>query len=81
MGERIAIVDAGPVMSLLYLNNNLHFLHHESPGAAWYRLPALWRARRGEVLATNGHYCYRSYGEVIRRFALDPREPVAWPIN
>ncbi len=80
VGRRSAIVESGPLMSLLYLNNNLHYVHHEAPQVAWYRLPARWRARRDEVLAANGGYCYSGYGEVIRRFAGTAREPVAWPL-
>ena len=80
-GERAAIVESGPLMSLLYLNNNLHYLHHQSPGTAWYRLPARWRAGRDAVLAANGDYHYSGYAEVIRRFAFTAREPVAWPIE
>ncbi len=52
----------GPLVSLLYLNNNLHYMHHEAPGAAWYRLPGRWRVRRSEVLAANGGYRYSGYG-------------------
>jgi fatty acid desaturase len=81
IGERAAIVESGPLMSLLYLNNNLHYMHHETPSAAWYRLPARWRARRDEVLAANGNYHYSGYGEVIRRFAFSGREPVVWPLE
>ena len=80
LGERVAIVESGPLMSLLYLNNNLHYMHHEAPRAAWYRLPARWRARRDEVLAANGGYHYSGYGEVIRRHAFSCREPVPWPL-
>jgi fatty acid desaturase len=80
IGERAAIVEAGPLMSLLYLNNNLHYMHHETPRVAWYQLPARWQARRDEVLTANGGYHYSGYGEVIRRFAFTAREPVAWPL-
>ena len=80
-GERVAIVESGPLMSLLYLNNNLHYMHHQTPRAAWYQLPARWRARRDVVLAANGGYHYSGYGEVIRRFAFTSREPVPWPIR
>ena len=46
-GTRSAVVKAGPVMSLLFLNNNLHHTHHAQPSTPWYQLPALhrtWRA-------------------------------------
>lgn len=81
VGERTGIVESGPLLSLLFLNNNLHRVHHDHPGAAWYRLPAIWRARRDEVLADNGGYRFSGYGEVIRRYAFTSREPVAWPID
>ena len=80
VGERMAIVESGPLLSLLYLNNNLHYVHHDVPHMAWYRLPARWRARRDEVLAANDGYRYSGYGDVVRRFAFTSREPVAWPL-
>lgn len=79
-GERSVLVEAGPVMSLAYLNNNLHALHHAEPGLAWYRLPARYRVRRAELLAGNGGYRYRGYGEIARRYLLRPKEPVVHPL-
>jgi fatty acid desaturase len=78
--ERLAIVESGPIMSLLYLNNNLHYLHHREPRLAWYRLPALWRTQRAAVLRANGNYRFNGYADVIRRYAFKAREPVAWPL-
>ena len=80
VGERMAIVESGPLMSLLYLNNNLHYVHHREPQVAWYRLPARWRAERDQVLAANGGYRFKGYGEIIRRYAFTGRDPVAWPL-
>jgi fatty acid desaturase len=80
VGERLAIVEAGPLMSLLFLNNNLHYLHHLSPRVAWYRLPGRWRAERAQVLEANGGYYFGGYGDIIRRYAFKSREPVAWPL-
>jgi fatty acid desaturase len=81
VSERMAIVESGPLMSLLYLNNNLHYLHHREPQVAWYHLPARWRAERDQVLAANGGYHFSGYAEVIRRHALTAREPIAWPLQ
>ena len=39
-GTRSAVVRAGRLMSLLYLNNNLHHTHHARPGVPWFALPA-----------------------------------------
>lgn len=78
--HRSVIVEAGPVMSLLFLNNNLHAIHHEQPGLAWYRLPGVWRQQRDQVLAGNDHYYYTGYAEVLSKFALRVKEPPAYPL-
>lgn len=72
--ERSVIIEAGPVMSLLYLFNNLHALHHAEPSTPWYRLPARWRERRDEILRLNKAYYYRGYHEVIWRHGLIAKE-------
>jgi fatty acid desaturase len=72
--------EAGPLLSLLYLNNNLHAAHHEAPGLAWYELPAYYRAHRAELLARNGGYLALGYGELIRRYAFSAKESVAHPL-
>lgn len=80
-GERSVLIEAGGPMALLYLNNNLHALHHAEPGLAWYRLPARYKARRAALLARNGNYFYRGYGEVVARYLLWPKEPPAHPLG
>lgn len=77
--QRSAVVEAGWFWSLLFLNNNLHRVHHERPAVAWYRLPALWRLDRERFLADNGGYHLRGYGEVARRWLFTQREPVIHP--
>lgn len=78
-GHRSAVVEASLFWRLLFLNNNYHAVHHALPAVAWHRLPALWRARRAEVLAGNGGYRVPGYGAVFRRFLLRAREPLAHP--
>ena len=79
VGERTAIIEAGPFFSLLFLNNNLHAVHHGAPRLPWYRLPAMWRRHRAQVLAKNGGYLYRGYGELAQRHLWTPKEPVVHP--
>lgn len=75
----VIIEDRGP-LALLFLNNNLHVVHHMNPRAPWYRLPALYRAGRARYLACNEGYVYRSYAEVFRHYLLRPKDPVAHPL-
>jgi fatty acid desaturase len=72
-GTRSAVVKAGPVMSLLYLNNNLHHTHHAQPSVPWYQLPALHRQLEGDVVAAQGAGLYRhGYVDVARRNLVRP---------
>jgi fatty acid desaturase len=78
--ERTAVVEAGPVMRLLFLNNNYHAVHHNHANLAWYRLPAAWRAERDITLQGNAHYHYpQGYWQVARHWLVRQREPVPHP--
>ena len=78
---RTAIIeDRGP-LALLFLNNNLHVVHHMHPRLPWYRLPATYAARRADYLRRNGGYAYRSYAQVFRRHLLRAKDPVPHPLR
>ena len=79
-GPRTAIVEASPVFALLFLNNNLHYVHHQHPRVAWYRLPALYRSRRDEFLAENGSYRFDGYLSMIRRYLFTRKTSVPHPL-
>ena len=76
---RTIIVERSP-LALLFLNNNLHLVHHKMPNVAWYDLPAQFRARREEWLHMNGGYAYPGYLALLRDFAFRAKEPVAHPV-
>ena len=80
LGGRTAIVEASPLFGLLFLNNNLHFVHHENPRVPWYHLPALYRASRAVFLAANESYSFKGYGEMIRRYLFRAKTPVPHPL-
>ena len=75
----VIIEDRGP-LAFLFLNNNLHVVHHMHPDVPWYDLPALYRANKARYLERNGGYRYRSYAEVMRRYLWRGKEPVAHPL-
>ena len=77
--QRTAVVEAGRLLSLLYLNNNLHVLHHQSPQLPWYELPRHYRARRGALLEENGHFAFAGYADVLRRYALRSKDSPVHP--
>ena len=79
--QRSVIIETRGPLSLLFLNNNFHSVHHAYPSLAWYRIPGFFRENRARFLRMNGGYRYQSYWEVFRRFGFRPKEPVAWPIE
>jgi len=80
VSARTAIIeDRGP-LSWLFLNNNLHVVHHMHPRVPWYRLPGVYAANRARYRARNGNYLYRSYAEVFRRYFLTAKDPVPHPL-
>lgn len=79
--QRSVIIETRGPLSLLFLNNNFHSVHHAYPSLAWYRIPAFFKENRSRFLRMNGGYRYESYWEVFRRFGFRTKEPVAWPIE
>ncbi|WP_439137924.1 fatty acid desaturase [Roseicyclus sp.] len=77
-GRTAIIEDRGP-LAFLFLNNNLHVVHHMHPRLPWYRLPGHYRANRDRYLARNGGYAYPNYATIARRHLLRAKEPVAHP--
>lgn len=76
---RTIIVERSP-LSLLFLNNNLHLVHHKMPNVSWYRLPALFREKREEWIRMNGGYVFPNYIALFGAFAFKAKEPVVHPV-
>lgn len=79
--RRTAIVEANPLLALLYLNNNLHAAHHRRPWLPWYLLPQYWQQERATLLADNGGYYYSGYSEVIKRYWRSRKETPYHPLQ
>lgn len=79
-GRTVVIEDKGP-LALIFLNNNLHAVHHMHPGAAWYRLPGLYAANRAAYLLRNDGYRFASYREVFARYFWRAKDPVPHPLR
>ncbi len=78
-GRTVVIEDRGP-LALLFLNNNLHVVHHMHPKVAWYRLPSLWASNRDCYLRRNDGYYYRSYADIFCKHFLRAKDPVPHPL-
>jgi fatty acid desaturase len=77
---RTAMVEAGPVMSLLMLNVNLHLAHHAEPWVPWFEIPAVATRIGAAEQAAAGAGRYRGgYLEVLRRYAFSPLDSPRYP--
>ena len=79
MRARTVIVEDKGFFSFLFLNNNLHVIHHAYPTVAWYKLPSIYSKNRDRFLKMNKGYRFDNYYEIFKRFAFKRKEPVAYP--
>lgn len=75
-----AVVEASWPLAFLFLNNNLHALHHERPAMAWFLLPGAYRAERTQILQRNGYLLYKGYRQIVGRHFLRPIDEPVHPI-
>ncbi len=75
----VIIEDRGP-LALLFLNNNLHVVHHMHPTLPWYELPALYARKAEHYRRRNDSYVYRNYAEIFRKYLFKAKDPVPHPI-
>lgn len=78
-GRTVIIEDRG-LLAFLFLNNNLHVVHHMHPKLPWYRLPGVYFGNRARYLACNDGYMFRSYTEVFRRYLFKAKDTVPHPL-
>ncbi|WP_298857732.1 fatty acid desaturase [uncultured Sulfitobacter sp.] len=78
-GRTVIVEDRGP-LGFLFLNNNLHVVHHMHPTVAWYRLWPLYLSQRERFMTRNHGYVYPSYAAVFRRYFWRGKDPVAHPL-
>jgi fatty acid desaturase len=76
---RTIIVEKSP-LSWLFLNNNLHIVHHKLPTVAWYQLPRLYADARAEWQEINGGYVFPHYFAILKAYAFRAKEPNVHPV-
>ncbi len=81
VAARSATVEAGWFWRLLYLNNNLHALHHADPRAPWHQRPATYHLQRAEILGRSRYHLVSGYLSLFRNHLLDAKEPLVHPAD
>lgn len=70
--HRTVINESSGLLSWLFLNLNLHLVHHDLPGLPWFYLPQVYRARREQWVARNNGYVIHGYFQLLHRHLLSP---------
>ncbi|SCZ26249.1 MULTISPECIES: fatty acid desaturase [unclassified Pseudomonas] len=70
--HRTVINESSGLLSWLFLNLNLHLVHHDLPGLPWFYLPRVYRARREQWIARNNGYVIRGYFQLMQRHLINP---------
>lgn len=79
----VVVEDRGP-LAFLFMNNNLHVVHHMHPSLPWHRLPKVYAGKKQHYLRRNEQYLYQSYAGIFRRYFLRAKDPVphpVWPVR
>jgi fatty acid desaturase len=76
---RTVIIEAHPLLALLYLNNNLHYVHHDRPAVAWYRLPGIYRDNRDAIRTQTAGHLFDGYGAIARKYLLTVKDSPIYP--
>jgi fatty acid desaturase len=79
--QRTALVESAWLLGPLFLFNNLHALHHESPAIPWYQYNARYRVERERLIAQNGGLVYSSYFDVARRYLFRRHDVLQHPMG
>lgn len=78
--ERTIVVESNGFLSYLFLQNNLHSVHHKYPSIPWYQLRKTYQQERESILQENGGYVFKSYLELFKRYAWKLKEGVVHPL-
>lgn len=78
--ERTIVIEENGFLSYVFLQNNLHSVHHKYPGLPWYKLRKTYQQERESILQENGNYVFKSYLELFKRYAWKPKEDVEHPL-
>jgi len=70
--HRTVINESSGFLSWLFLNLNLHLVHHDLPGLPWFYLPRVYRARREQWIARNNGYVIQGYFQLVHRHLVSP---------
>jgi fatty acid desaturase len=79
--QSCAIVEGSWFTRILFMNVNLHQVHHEFPQLAWFMVHGHWRQNRHSILERNGGFYYRGYWQLMCQHMLRQKDSPVYPKN
>lgn len=70
--HRTAIIESSGPLSWLFLNLNLHLVHHDLPRLPWFYLPRVYKARHEQWITRNDGFVFHGYLELARQHLIRP---------
>ena len=77
--EGRTIIVERSILGLLFLNNNLHIVHHQHPTTPWYQLPSIYWSNPERWQRLNNGYVFPNYIVLIRKYLFSIKEDVVHP--
>ena len=79
--HRTVIIESSGPLSWLFLNLNLHLVHHDLPGLPWFYLPRVYKARREQWITRNNGFVFYGYLELVRQHLTRPVDCPVHPVE
>lgn len=79
--HRSVITESSGPLSWLFLNLNLHLIHHDLPRLPWFHLPRVYKARRAQWIARNNGFVIQGYSELVRQHLARPVDCPVHPVE
>ena len=74
------IVESGTIMSLMFLYNNYHAIHHAYPKLSWYLIKGCFEKDRNKWILKINNYYFLNYFEIFRKFSFKPPKWLERPV-
>ena len=72
--RRCVIIEGSWVTRLLFMNVNIHQVHHEFPHLPWFMVYGHWRRYKQLILVSNGGYFYQNYWSLMKQTMVHPKD-------
>ncbi|MBT4441721.1 MAG: fatty acid desaturase [Oceanospirillaceae bacterium] len=77
--ERCAIIEGSWFTRVLFMNVNIHQVHHEFPKLPWFMVYPHWQRHRQAIIKRNGGYYYRGYWSLIKQTLWRQKDSPIYP--